>query len=91
MTFRLPADARCARVRQHLSEYIDGELESAAAADVRSHLARCPGCALLEAQLEATVSALHRLGGAAGCRSERGEASPSGGPGREPGELPPRP
>jgi anti-sigma factor RsiW len=52
----------CPRVRQRLSEYIDGELEPATRAEVSVHLANCTECARLEEDLEAVIEALHRLG-----------------------------
>lgn len=53
--------ARCEDVEQRLSEFLDGELDERGAGRIALHLALCPGCARLAAELEATIRALHRL------------------------------
>src|SRR5688500_19950948 len=44
-----------------LSAYLDGELESAAAASVETHLGECPDCAARLEGLQETVASLRRL------------------------------
>jgi anti-sigma factor RsiW len=56
-----PLPMSCAWVAEHLSEYLDGELEGALAERVRRHLGACTGCARFAAELAATILALRRL------------------------------
>lgn len=63
----------CQEVDDHLSEYLDGELEPRAVAQVEVHLATCPGCARFAEELAATVAALHRMR-----RLEQDGGAPSG-------------
>jgi RNA polymerase sigma-70 factor, ECF subfamily len=42
---------RCWDARQHVSEYLDGTLDSATATTIEAHLARCPTCPPLYAAL----------------------------------------
>jgi hypothetical protein len=51
----------CVRVRRRLSEWLDGELEPAAACGVQSHLAECPGCARRAEELRAVSGLLAEL------------------------------
>jgi anti-sigma factor RsiW len=51
----------CEEAAGRLSELLDGELDHAAAAGVRLHLAACVRCARLASELEATIRALHAL------------------------------
>jgi anti-sigma factor RsiW len=51
----------CVEAAGRLSELLDGELDDAAAAGVRLHLAACTRCARLASELEATIRALHAL------------------------------
>jgi anti-sigma factor RsiW len=55
--------SRCDEVQARLSELLDGELDAPDAARVALHLAGCPACARLAAELAATVRALRRLAG----------------------------
>jgi anti-sigma factor RsiW len=48
--------------RRHLSEYLDGELDSAGRARVARHVGMCPPCRSLLATLHQTLDALHALG-----------------------------
>lgn len=48
--------------RRHLSEYLDGELDSAGRARVERHVHRCPACHRLLATLRRTLEGLHALG-----------------------------
>lgn len=60
----------CEEIAEKLSDFLDGELEPAAAARFAVHLAGCPRCARLAVELDATIRALHRL--------SRRTAGPSG-------------
>jgi anti-sigma factor (TIGR02949 family) len=51
----------CEETAEKLSEFLDGELDAAAADRVALHLAACPGCVQLAIELDATIRALHRL------------------------------
>lgn len=51
----------CEQVLDHLSEYLDAELDPHAASRVALHLALCAECARFASELAATVAALHRL------------------------------
>lgn len=51
----------CREMSRRLSEFLDGELDDAARHEVAVHLALCPECAELAADLAATVHALHAL------------------------------
>ena len=51
----------CWDARQHVSEYLDGDLEPATAAMVESHLAHCPTCPPLYAALVGVHDELGRL------------------------------
>ena len=51
----------CARVRSRLSEWLDGELEPAAARAVSSHLAECAACARQADELRAISGLLAEL------------------------------
>ncbi len=52
---------RCPESAARLSEFLDGELDEAERHEVSLHLALCPSCAQLAADLAATIHALHRL------------------------------
>jgi anti-sigma factor RsiW len=52
---------RCEEVSDHLSEFLDGELEPREAHEVALHLAICEACAQLLVELAETVHALHGL------------------------------
>jgi anti-sigma factor RsiW len=58
----MPLD--CPKTSELLSEYLDGDLAVAEAGAVRLHLAGCPGCARLAAELAATVAAIRGLAAA---------------------------
>lgn len=49
---------RCWEARQHVSEYLDGELDPTAVRRVEQHLAGCPTCPPLYAALVGTTDAL---------------------------------
>ncbi|MCA1689094.1 MAG: zf-HC2 domain-containing protein [Actinobacteria bacterium] len=51
----------CRHVRELMSEYLDGELDSKTAATVRRHARVCPNCRRMLRNLRLTVSALHAL------------------------------
>lgn len=59
---------RCARIRERLSAYLDGELDAAATAEVDAHLDACEECAAVLAGYSAADDAL------AGAMPERSEA-----------------
>ncbi len=52
---------RCSDVSEHLSEFLDDELDADARHEVALHLALCGACAQLALELAATVHALHGL------------------------------
>ena len=54
---------RCWDARSQVSDYLDGELDEAEAAQVERHLATCPTCPPLYAALVATQTALGTLHG----------------------------
>jgi anti-sigma factor RsiW len=53
--------AHCRELFEKMSEYIDGELDPAAAADIRRHLADCPHCAVCRDTLQRTVDLCRNL------------------------------
>jgi anti-sigma factor RsiW len=57
-----PTGRGCDRVADHLSEYLDGELDASEAEAVADHLRRCAACARLALELAATIAAVHLLG-----------------------------
>lgn len=52
---------RCQAVRNLVSDYLDGELDASAAAEVEAHLAHCPSCPPLAAALQAVLGQLRAL------------------------------
>ena len=52
---------RCWDARQHVSEYLNGDLDAATAATVEAHLASCPTCPPLYAALVGVNDALGRF------------------------------
>jgi anti-sigma factor RsiW len=58
---RRPIPLDCPKASELLSEYLDGDLAAAEAGAMRLHLAGCPACARLAAELAATVAAIHGL------------------------------
>lgn len=50
---------RCWEARQHISDYLDGDLPAASARRVERHLQTCPTCPPLYAALVGTTQALH--------------------------------
>ncbi len=57
-----PTGSECDWVADHLSEYLDGELDAGDAAAVAGHLRRCAACARLALELAATIAAIQILG-----------------------------
>ena len=55
---RMGGDKDCREVRDLSSDYIDGELDSAAQGRVREHLGRCGPCNAFVNTLRATVNIL---------------------------------
>ncbi|MGB2781990.1 MAG: anti-sigma factor, partial [Phycisphaerae bacterium] len=51
----------CEHVREHLSAYADRELSAELSAAIRAHLASCPACKALLADLRATADLVGRL------------------------------
>jgi anti-sigma factor RsiW len=58
----------CQEAGDRLSEYLDDELGVADRARVELHLAACPRCATLAADLARTIRAIHRAAGWVGGR-----------------------
>jgi anti-sigma factor RsiW len=57
-----PTGSGCDWVADHLSEYLDGELDASDAEAVAGHLGRCAACARLALELAATIAAIQILG-----------------------------
>ena len=53
---------RCAEVRAHMSEYLDGELDPHGAAGVERHVRWCPNCRRMLQNLRRTIAGLAALG-----------------------------
>jgi len=51
----------CRKLLERLSEYIDGELDTAACAEVEAHTAGCGRCEEFIESLRRTVGLLHRV------------------------------
>jgi anti-sigma factor RsiW len=58
----------CQEAGERLSEYLDGELGVADRARMDLHLASCPRCAALAADLARTIRAIHSAAGWVGGR-----------------------
>jgi anti-sigma factor RsiW len=56
MTERMSMDNEHQHIVERLSDYIDGELDSRAAAEVEQHLAECGECRTVAAELRAVVA-----------------------------------
>lgn len=52
---------RCREVRAQMSDYLDGELDSRAAAGVERHVRWCPNCRRMLGNLRRTVAGLGSL------------------------------
>jgi anti-sigma factor RsiW len=63
---KVVAGISCGQVLARLSDYLDGELEAPARAQVEAHLAGCDGCARFGGELRSTVRALREHLGAPG-------------------------
>lgn len=48
--------ASCREMLEHLSEYLDGELDSASCAEIESHMRGCEPCVAFLRSLRATVA-----------------------------------
>jgi anti-sigma factor RsiW len=61
---RIVGGLSCSQVLDRLSDYLDGDLDAAARAQIEEHLRGCEGCARFGGELAATVRALraHLLG-----------------------------
>lgn len=53
---------RCGHVREQLSDYLDGDLDTAQADAVTRHTRFCPNCRRMLTNLTRTVSGLRALG-----------------------------
>ncbi len=51
----------CMKHAEHISEFLDGELDEAACDELRSHLQECPECRKCFESLKKTVEMLRRL------------------------------
>jgi anti-sigma factor RsiW len=60
-----PGSPRCRELFEKLSEYLDGELDSAWCTEAEAHLADCPPCREFLESLRRTVGILNRLPGEA--------------------------
>jgi hypothetical protein len=54
-------DERCRHTRDHMSEYLDGELDPQTAAQVEHHARWRPNCHRMLANLKRTIAGLHLL------------------------------
>lgn len=52
---------RCRKVRSHMSEYLDGELDDYATTRVERHIRWCRNCGRILASLSRTIQGLHAL------------------------------
>lgn len=59
---RKPWVATCSETRDHLSDYVDGELEGRSLLRVRRHLGRCKRCRAMLDSLTRTLDGLRSLG-----------------------------
>jgi hypothetical protein len=50
----------CARARRQLQEFVDGEVDECAAADVLAHVSQCEACGYAEAALRHLIEAVQR-------------------------------
>jgi RNA polymerase sigma-70 factor (ECF subfamily) len=51
----------CSWVLQHLSEYIDREMQSDVCEELEAHLLECPSCRTLHQTMDGTVGMVHDL------------------------------
>jgi anti-sigma factor RsiW len=49
----------CQEILDHISDYVDGELEAALCAELEAHLARCHNCRVLVDTLRKTITLYH--------------------------------
>jgi anti-sigma factor RsiW len=49
----------CQEILEHISEYVDGELEAALCAELEAHLAGCHNCRVLVDTLRKTITLYH--------------------------------
>jgi anti-sigma factor RsiW len=52
--------AECARARLRLQEFVDGEVDECAAAEVLAHVSQCEACSYAEAALRHLIEAVQR-------------------------------
>jgi anti-sigma factor RsiW len=49
----------CQQILEHISDYVDGELEAALCAELEAHLAGCRNCRVLVDTVRKTVTLYH--------------------------------
>jgi anti-sigma factor RsiW len=49
----------CQEILEHISDYVDGELEAALCAEIEAHLAGCRNCRVLVDTVRKTVTLYH--------------------------------
>lgn len=54
-------DPECLAVFEHLSEYIDGEMEAKDCAHLEAHMSDCPPCIEFLKSLRASIEASHQF------------------------------
>ena len=49
----------CSELLEHVSDYIDGELEPSICAELEAHLAGCPNCRIMVDTVRRTITLYH--------------------------------
>jgi anti-sigma factor (TIGR02949 family) len=49
----------CRELMDHVSDYIDGELEASICAELEAHLAGCPNCRIMVDTVRKTITLYH--------------------------------
>ena len=49
----------CQQILEHISDYVDGELEAALCAEIEAHLAGCRNCRVLVDTVRKTITLYH--------------------------------
>lgn len=53
----------CQEILDHISDYVDGELEAALCAELEAHLANCHDCRVLVDTIRKTITLYHAQAG----------------------------
>ena len=49
----------CQEILDHISEYVDGELEAGLCAELEAHLTNCPNCRVMVDTIRKTITLYH--------------------------------